>query len=162
MQEQIERESLALSVKATKLTAQTLAKVLGGSCKWVGKKFKEAEAEVPHGKQSIKDLMKQNVPTNTIEIEGDKGLFEQVARKWHVDYAFHKTGKDSYLLLFKSSQADAMTACFSEYSKRVMKRAKDKRPPIKEQAEKAAKRAERDKTKHKNKERTRTREAARE
>ena len=28
---------------------------------------------------------------------------------------FYKTGPDKYLLFFKAGQADAMTACFSEY-----------------------------------------------
>jgi len=104
--------------------------------------------------------MNHNVPTNTIPIEGDKGLFEKVARKWNVDYAFHKTGPDKYLLLFKSGQADSITAAFAEYSSEVMKRAKDKRPPVMEVMKKAAERAERERPKHK--ERTREREAARE
>ena len=46
--------------------------------------------------------------------------FDRVARKWNVDYAFYKTGPDKYLLFFKAGQADAMTACFSEYSRKVL------------------------------------------
>ena len=33
---------------------------------------------------------------------------------------FIKTGPDKYLLFFKAGQADAITACFSEYSRRVL------------------------------------------
>ena len=158
MQEQIDRESIAITLKASKLTAKGLAAAL----KKVGQiiKNKYQKAQTPHGEQSVKKLMKQNVPTNTIPIEGDKGLFEKVARKWNVDYAFHKTGKDKYLLLFKSGQADAITAAFSEYSALVMKRAKDKRPPIMDEFNKAKERAEREKPKHK--ERSREREVVRE
>jgi hypothetical protein len=108
----------------------------------------------------VKKLMNHNVPTNTIPIEGDRGLFERVARKWNVDYAFHKTGPKKYLLLFKSGQADAITGALSEYSKAVMKRARDNRPPIREEVERAAERAERERPKHK--ERNRAREVTRE
>lgn len=158
MQEQIDRESVAITLKASKLTA----KVLAAALKKVGQiiKNKYQKAQTPHGVQSVKKLMNHNVPTNTIPIEGDKGLFEKVARKWNVDYAFHKTGKDKYLLLFKSGQADAITAAFSEYSALVVKRAKDKRPPIMERFKRAAERAERERPKHK--ERKRERGATRE
>jgi gas vesicle protein len=158
LQEQIERESVAITLKASKLSAQTLAAAL----KKVGQaiKNKYEQSKTPHGCQSVKKLMNHNVPTNTIPIEGDKGLFEKIARKWNVDYAFHKTGKDKYLLLFKSGQADAITACFSEYSAQVMKRAKDKRSPVMDELKKAADRAEREIPEQK--ERKREREVARE
>jgi hypothetical protein len=50
--------------------------------------------------------------------------------------------------LFKSGQADAITAAFSEYSAEVLKRARDKRPPVMDEMKKAnekVKRAEREK-----------------
>jgi hypothetical protein len=158
LQEQINKESIAITVKASKLTAKTLAILLQKISRMIAKKH--TEAQTPNGRQSVKKLMKHNVPTNTIEISGDKGLFERVARKWNVDYAFHKTGSDKFLLLFKSGQADSITAAFSEYSKLVMKRARDKRPPIMERYKRAAERAERERPKHK--ERRREREVVRE
>ena len=158
MQEQVDRESIAITVKASKLTARTVGRLLGKLAQGI-KKF-HAARQTPSGKQSVKKLMNHNAATSTIEISGDKGLFDQVARKWKVDYAFHKTGPDKYLLLFKSGQADAITAAFSEYSKRVMKRARDKRPPIMEQLKRAAERAERERPQHK--ERRREREVSRE
>ena len=164
MQEQIERESVAVAMKASKLTAQAVAKVLKAVCGKIAKMHREAQT--PHGCQSVKKLMNHNCATNTIPIEGDKGLFEKVARKWNVDYAFHetgvneKTGDKQYLLLFKSGQADAITACFSEYSAQVLKRAKDRRPPVMDEMKKAAERAERERPKHK--ERKREREVVRE
>ena len=147
MQEQIDRESIAITVKASKLTAIALAKVLKAIGGKIAKKYREAQT--PHGEQSVKKLMNHNVPTNTIPVEGDKGLFEKIARKWEVDYAFHKTGHKQYLLLFKSGQADAITAAFSEYSSEVMKRARDKRPPVMDEMKKAAERAARERPKHK-------------
>ena len=158
MQEGIEREAIAVTLHASKLTAKTLARALAAVVRMIQKHHHEAQT--PQGKQSVEKLMNHNVPTNTIPIEGDKGLFDKVARKWNVDYAFHRTGPKQYLLLFKSGQADAVTAAFSEYSKHVVKRVNDKRLPIKEQYDRAAEQAERGNPKHK--ERHRTREVARE
>ena len=94
--------------------------------------------QIPHGKQTVKQLMRHGVSTNSLELSGDTKSFDRVARKWNVDYAFYKTGPDKYLLFFKSGQADAITACFSEYSRRVMKRSKSRRVPIREQLKRAA------------------------
>ena len=81
--------------------------------------------------------MAHSASTNSLELSGDTKLFDRVARKWNVDYAFYKTGPDKYLLFFKSNQADAMTACFAEYSKKVLRREKAEKLPIREQIEKA-------------------------
>ena len=128
----------------------------------IGRKIQKEhrKAQTPQGRQSVKKLMNHNVPTDVIPVEGDKGLFDKVARKWNVDYAFHKTGPDKYLLLFKTGQAGVITSAFSEYSALVIKRAKDKRPPVMEELKKAAERAERERPKHK--EHKREREAVRE
>ena len=158
MQEQVERESVAITVKASKLTSETLAKVLAT----VGRKIKKEHHndKTLRGRQTVKELMGHSVPTSTIPIDGDRGLFEHVARKWHVDYAFHKVGPKKYLLLFKTGQADAITGAFSEYSARMMKRAKDNRSPVMEDLKKSAERVERERPKHK--ERKREREAVHE
>lgn len=118
MQEQVERESLAISVTATKLTGRVLAKIATAIAEKAKEKY--AESKTPHGRQSVKKLMNHGVATNSIALDGDTKLFDQMARKYNVDYAFHKTGANKYLLFFKANQADAITACFSEYSKRVM------------------------------------------
>ena len=81
--------------------------------------------------------MGQGVATNSIEVEAPK-LFDRVARKWNVDYAFYKVAPDKHLLFFKSGQADAITACFSEYSKRLLKRTKSTKAPIRELLKEAA------------------------
>ena len=73
--------------------------------------------------------MAHGTATNSIELSGDAKSFDRVARKWNVDYAFYKTGPDKYLLFFKAGQADAMTACFSEYSRKVLSKAKSNRVP---------------------------------
>ena len=126
MQEDVEHRTVAITVSAVKLTSRTLAAVL----RKVGGKLEDKlmekyhEGKTPHGKQSVKKLMNHNVATNSLPLDGDTRLFDQVARKYNVDYAFHKTGPGKYLLFFKAAQADAITACFSEYSNRVVERGK--------------------------------------
>ena len=105
----------------------------------VGRKIaKEHRArQTPHSKQTVKQLMRHGVSTNSLELSGDTRDFDRVARKWNVDYAFYKTGQDKYLLFFKAGQADAMTACFSEYSKKVLNKSKSRRIPIRDQIKRA-------------------------
>ena len=109
-------------MKASKLTARGLAYVLRA----VGRKIAKAHRakQTPHGKQTVKKLMAHGTSTNSLELSGDTKLFDRVARKWNVDYAFYQTEPGKYLLFFKSGQADAMTACFSEYSRKVLDKAK--------------------------------------
>ena len=121
-------------MRAGKLTARSLAYVLRA----VGRKIAKAhrEAQTPHGKQSVKKLMAHGTATNSIEVDAPK-VFDRVARKWNVDYAFYQTEPGKYLLFFKSGQADAMTACFSEYSRKVLDKAKSRQPTIPEQMKQA-------------------------
>ena len=130
MQEDIEQRTVALSVKATKLTGKVLAKAFSAVVHKIQKEHREGLT--PHGKQSVKKLMGHGVSVNSLPIDGETRLWDSVARKYNVDYAFHKTGKDKYLLFFKAGQADAITAAFTDYSKRTIKRDKDK-PAIKNQ-----------------------------
>ena len=127
--EDVSRRTIAVSIKATKLTGRVLAQ----ACLAVGRKIKKAHRarQTPHGKQTVRQLMGHGAATNSIEVESPKD-FDRVA------HAFYKTGPDKYLLFFKSGQADAITACFSEYSRRVMKRSKSRRVPIREQLKRAA------------------------
>ena len=97
--------------------------------------------KTPHGKQTVKKLMRHAGDKNCIELSGDERdtkLFDRVARKWKIDYAFYQTGPDKYLLYFKERQADSLTGCFSEYSKRVLKKSKSRRVPVREQLKRAA------------------------
>ena len=112
----------------------------------IAKRHKKAQR--PHGRQSVKKLMAHGENVNSIEVEAPK-LFDRMARRFHVDYAFYKTGPDKYLLFFKAGQADAMTACFSEYSRKVLSKAKSNRVPIREQLQQAADQLSKEKPKQK-------------
>ncbi len=123
-------------MKASKLTARDLAYVLRAIGRKIAKHHRAKQT--PHGKQSVKKLMAHGASASSIELSGDTKLFDRVARKWNVDYAFYKVAPDKHLLFFKSGQADAITACFSEYSKRLLKRTKSTKAPIREQLKEAA------------------------
>ena len=131
MQEDIERRAIAVTVTASKLTAKVLAKALAAVLRKIQKEYHKAQT--PQGKQSVKKLMNHRVATNALPLDEETRLFDRVARKYNVDYAFHKTGPRKYLLFFKAGQADAITAAFSEYTKLVLGRGKSKRPSILQQ-----------------------------
>ena len=122
-------------MKASKLTARGLAYVLRAIGRKIAKHHRAKQT--PHGKQSVKKLMAHGASASSIELSGDTKLFDRVARKWNMDYAFYK-GPDKYLLFFKSGQADAMTACFSEYSRKVLNKSKSQRIPIRDQLKRAS------------------------
>ena len=143
-------------MKASKLTARSLAYALRAVGRKIAKEYRASKT--PHGKQSVKKLMVHGVATNSIELSGDTKTFDRVARKWNVDYAFYKAGPDKYLLFFKSGQADAITACFSEYSKKVLNKSKSRRTPIREQLKQGADQLAKDKSNKKE----RTKEVAHE
>ncbi len=131
MQEDIERRAVAVSVNAAKLSAKTLAKALAAALRKIQRDYHKGQT--PQGKQSVKKLMNHRVSTNALPLNGETKLFDRVARKYNVDYAFHKIGPKKYLLFFKAGQADAITVAFSEYTKLVLGRGKSKRPSILQQ-----------------------------
>ena len=96
---------------------------------------KEKEDKTYKGKQSLDKLMKQNVQLSNIEIT-DPSIkeFEKIARKYGVDYAVKKDRSSSppkYLIFFKGRDADALTAAFTEYTnKKVKKATKTERPSV--------------------------------
>ena len=72
MQDEINEKTIALYIKTGKLTAQTLQKAM----KAILSKGKKQLAKPPQGKQSLKQLMKQNAGVSNIEItEGNIKAF---------------------------------------------------------------------------------------
>ena len=73
IEEDISRRTVAVSVRASKLTARSLAYVVAA----VGRKIaKEHRArQIPHGKQTVKQLMRHGVSTNSLELSGDTKSF---------------------------------------------------------------------------------------
>ena len=82
---------------------------------------------VPHGKQTVKQLIGQNQGVSNIEIN-DPSIkdFERIARKYGVDYAIKRdrsSDPPKFLIFFKSRDADALTAAFNEYAGEKVRKA---------------------------------------
>ena len=127
MQEEVTQKVIALSIKmgkgTAKLTEQALQKAI--------KKFLEQKIAPPHGKQTMRQLMKQNAGVSNIEITHDNiKAFESMAKKYGIDFSLKKVKGEQprYLVFFKSRDADAMTAAFQEFSAKKLNR--EKKPSI--------------------------------
>ena len=121
MQEELEQKSVAISIKAGKLTANLLKKALEKALAEMTKSQKNPK--IYKGKQSVKHLVRQ----------GNIKSFERVARKYGVDFALKKDTTSQpprYLVFFKSRDADALTAAFAEYSGKVVKRQSQEKPSV--------------------------------
>ena len=155
MQDEINEKTVAPYIKTGKLTAELLQKAmkaaLAQSKKQIGKQ--------PHGKQTLKQLMKQNTGVSNIEITKENiKAFEHTAKKYGIDFALKKDATETpprYLVFFKGRDADALTAAFKEFS--AKKLTQDKKPSIRKALaafrEKAKElNASRQQTKHKDRE----------
>ena len=155
MQDEINEKVIALSIRTTKLTAEMLQKAM----KAVLTQTKKQIGKQPHGKQTLKQLMKQNTGVSNIEITKDNiKAFQSTAKKYGIDFALKKDATETpprYLVFFKGRDADALTAAFKEFS--AKKLTQDKKPSIRKALaafrEKAKElNASRQQTKHKDRE----------
>ena len=124
MQDEVDQKTVALSIRATKLTGRVLASAIWKILE-EGKK-RHQKALTPQGRQSVKKLMNHYGAKNSMPLVGAPRQFDRIAKEFHVDYAFHKVSPGHYLLFFKAGQADAMTAAFQKYSDKVLNKGKDK------------------------------------
>ena len=128
LQDEVNEKTIALYIKTGKLTAQTLQKAM----KAILSKGKKQLTKQPQGKQSLKQLMKQNAGVSNIEITKDNiKAFESTAKKYGIDFALKKDTTESpprYLVFFKGRDADVLTAAFKEFS--AKKLTQDRKPSI--------------------------------
>ena len=128
MQDEINEKTVALYIKTGKLTAEVLQKAM----KAVLTQTKKQIGKQPHGKQTLKQLMKQNTGVSNIEITKDNiKAFESTAKKYGIDFALKKDATESpprYLVFFKGRDADVLTAAFKEFS--AKKLTQEKKPSI--------------------------------
>lgn len=128
MQDEINEKVVALSIKGGKLTAATLQKAV----KAMLAQMKKQHEKQPQGKQTLKQLAKQNAGLSNIEItEGNIKAFEHTAKKYGIDFALKKDATEQpprYLVFFKGRDADALTAAFREFS--AKKLTQEQKPSI--------------------------------
>ena len=129
MQEEVNEKVIALSIKTGKLSAEVLQKSMKFFLSQVKKQTNKRQ--MPHGKQTLKQLMKQNAGVSNIEITKDNiKAFESTAKKYNIDFSLKKVKGEQtrYLVFFKGRDADVMTAAFQEFSAKKLNR--DKKPSI--------------------------------
>lgn len=132
MQEEVENRTLTLVVSGTKFTGRLFKAAISKYMahrreKKLVKQRSRDSPVTPKGKQTVKQLIGQNQGVSNIEIN-DPSIkdFERIARKYGVDYAVKKDRSASppkYLIFFKARDADALTAAFSEYTQKKVKKA---------------------------------------
>ena len=135
MQEEVDNRTIALTVSTAKLTGRIFKAAV---CKYLAyRKEKKIQKSrdgpvIPHGKQTVKQLIGQNQGVSTIESnDPDIKAFEKIARKYGVDYAIKKVkteDKPKYVIFFKARDADALTQAFTEYTRKSVE--KEKRPSV--------------------------------
>lgn len=130
MQEEVESRTVTLIVSGTRFTGNLLkaaiSKYLAHRKEKKQQKSRDAPVK-PQGKQTVKQLVGQNQGVSNLEItDPSVREFEKIARKYGVDYAVKKdrsTTPPKYMIFFKARDADALTAAFTEYSCRKVKKA---------------------------------------
>ena len=105
---------------------------------------------------TVKELAAKDKGMQSIEVnDSNIGSFNRIARKYGIDFApFKVKGENRYLVFFKAPDADAMTAAFTEYTQKQIRKAS--RPSILQKLElfKAqVKHPKKEKTHHKEPER---------
>ena len=94
MQEEVENKTLTLVVNGTKFTGRmmkaAIAKYMAHRKEVKAQKARDSPV-VPHGKQTVKELIGQNQGVSNIEVN-DPSIrdFDRIARKYGVDYAVKK------------------------------------------------------------------------
>ena len=131
MQEDVEYRSVTLIISTAKLTGRVLKSALDKYLAQVKEKNTakaHAGPAVPHGKQTVRQLVGQNAGVSNIEVsDSNIKSFERVARKYGVDFAVKKDRSVSppkYLVFFKARDADALTAAFTEFTAKTVNKVK--------------------------------------
>jgi hypothetical protein len=128
MQEEVTQKTIALAISTTKMTSAVLAKAL----RKLLEEQKNKSHQLPKGKQTLKNLMKQNTAISNLEITNDNiKAFSSTAKKYGLDFSLKKdssTDPPRYLVFFKGRDADVMTAAFQEFTAKRL--SQEKKPSI--------------------------------
>ena len=133
MQNEIREKSVALVIR----TSKSGVRLTAGLLKWAIRQYM-AQAQHPkirHGKQTVRQLIKQDAGAQNLEITGKNiGSFVHAARKYGVDFALKKDpAQGRYLVFFKARDADVLHAAFAEYTAKSLHRGK--KPSLHQQLE---------------------------
>lgn len=128
MQEEVTQKTIALAISTTKMTSAVLAKAL----RKLLEEQKNKNRQLPKGKQTLKNLMKQNTSISNLEITNNNiKAFSSTAKKYDRDFSLKKDSSidpPRYLVFFKGRDADVMTAAFQEFTTKRL--SQEKKPSI--------------------------------
>lgn len=149
MQEEITQKTLAVAVTTAEMTAKVLARVLQAYLEHrKNKGLKNKGTKIYKGKQSLKQLMRQDAALSNISITNKNiGAFAPIARKYGIDFALKKgetvkTKANSeseknekaeptpYYVFFKGKDVDVMNMAFQEYTAKILN--KENKPSLRQ------------------------------
>ena len=121
---------MALAINGTKLTGRMVRAAVAQYL--AHRRAVKSQNVIPHGKQTVKQLIGQNQGVSNIELT-DPSIrdFDRIARKYGVDYAIKRDKANDpprFLVFFKSRDADALTAAMQEFTAKKIKKAE--RPSV--------------------------------
>lgn len=120
MQDEINEKVIVLSIRGAKITARVLQQAIKAILAEAQKGLAKKQQTIPHGKQTLKQLMRQNAGVSNIEITEDNiKAFEHTAKKYGIDFALKKDASEippRYLVFFKGRDADVLMSAFKEFS----------------------------------------------
>ena len=122
MQDKVNEKVVSLAIKTSKLTAG----VLQSAIKALLKKGKGQLTKAPHGKVTMRQLMKPGEKVTNIEItDANIKAFDPIAKKNGLTYNVKKieNGKPpTYLVSFRGKDIDVITEAFREFSAKKLSR----------------------------------------
>lgn len=134
MQEESSQKTVALVVRAARLTEEILKRAIIAYLRDQAK----MEVSEPHGKMSVKELMGKDQGANTMDINnGNIRDFDRMAAKYNIDYAIKKDRSENppkYVVFFKGRDADVIARAFKDYCDLNEKRSR--RPSVREKLNK--------------------------
>lgn len=158
MQDEINEKTIVLSIRGAKITARILQQAIKAILAEVQKELSKKQQTIPHGKQTLKQLMRQNTGVSNIEITADNiKAFEHTAKKYGIDFALKKDVSEvppRYLVFFKGRDADVLMSAFKEFS--AKKLTQEQKPSLRKSLsvfKEAAKQKNAERAKVKNKDR---------
>ena len=114
---------MALAINGTKITGRMIKAAIASYL--AHRKAAKAQDVIPHGKQTVKQLIGQNQGVSNVELTDPSiRAFERIARKYGVDYAIKKErDPPRFLVFFKSQDSGAIEAAMSEYTQSKVRKA---------------------------------------
>lgn len=157
MQEELERQTVAIVFKAGRLTTETLSGAIRTALeKGLNHTKKEKEQ---HGQMSLHDLVGKGNKTEKIEFseENLKG-FHKTALKYNLDYAVHKEPEgeqNKYFIFFQAKDTAVIESAFKEFVAKNEKQKESVQKKLEKKQEMVKKRKEKQRERNHDKNRNR-------